>query len=72
MCVFVCVALPSMQCACAVLYCLLLLYNIFPHYVITGTIFEEKFIAHKMCSFIFFTVFFYLKHFPLKEELSEL
>jgi hypothetical protein len=42
-----------MQCACAVLYCHLWpvwLYNIFPHYLINSTIFEKKFIGHKMCS----------------------
>jgi len=34
-----------MQCECAILYCHLLpaqLYNIFPHYLINGTIFEKK------------------------------
>jgi len=45
-----------MQDECAVLYCHLwsvLLYNIFPHYVINGTIFENKVIAHKIHVLIF-------------------
>ena len=32
-------------------------YYIFPHYLISGTIFGEKFIAHKMCILIFYKNF---------------
>jgi len=41
-----------MQSACAVLYCHLWpvrVYNIFPHYLINGAIFETKVTEHKMC-----------------------
>jgi len=33
------------------------LYNIFPHYLINGTIFGKKFTEHKMCVLIFSTTF---------------
>jgi hypothetical protein len=45
-----------MQCACAVLYCYpwpVRIYNIFPHYLINGTIVEKKVIEHKTCVLIF-------------------
>jgi hypothetical protein len=46
------------------------LYNIFPHYLINGTIFEERKITeHKMCVFIFCTN--YEKRFSFWEELGE-
>ena len=48
-----------MQNPCAVLYCHLwpaLLYNIFPHYLINGTIFEKKKLKTK-CVLIFSTAF---------------
>jgi hypothetical protein len=41
-------------------YCLMLgvrLCNIFPHYLMKGTIFEKKVIEHKMCVLIFSTTF---------------
>jgi len=56
-----------MQCACAVLCChmwTVRLYNIFPHYLINGTIFEKKSFSIK-CVLIFSTnlseTFFILK-----------
>jgi len=42
------------------------LYHIFPHYLITVTIFREKVIQHKMCVFYPHR----LKHFSLQEEFS--
>ena len=37
--------------------CSAMLYNIFPHYLINGTIFGKKVIEHKMCLLISFTAF---------------
>jgi len=34
--------------------------------------FHNKVIEHEMCVLIFCTVFFFLKHFSLQEELSEI
>ena len=36
----------SMQCTCTIFSCYL--YYVFPHYLIQGTIFREKFTSHKM------------------------
>ena len=50
--------LSRMQCACAVLYCLLQpvqLYIIFPHYLTNGLNFRKKAIGHKMRVLIFST-----------------
>jgi hypothetical protein len=59
-----------MQSACAVFCChvwLILLYHIFPHCLINGTIFEkENIIGHKMCVLIFFTTFVW-NDFPCKK-----
>jgi len=34
-----------------IVMCLVRLHNIFPHYLINGTIFEKKGIEHKICMF---------------------
>jgi hypothetical protein len=50
--------LSGMQSACAVLYCHLWpvwLYHIFPHYLISNTIFGEKIIVRKTCVLILST-----------------
>jgi hypothetical protein len=46
------------------------LYNIFPHYLIHGKIFEKKVTEHKMCVFDFLYKFS-LKYFSFYEETSE-
>ena len=47
------------------------LYNIFPHYLINGTIVKKKIIEHKICVLSFLATFF-LKHFSFEEEISEI
>ena len=49
----------SMQCACAVLYCLWpdRLFSIFPHYLVKGTIVEKRIAEDRMCVFIFLKLF---------------
>jgi hypothetical protein len=45
------------------------LYNIFPHYLINSTIFEKKFIGHKMCVLIFSSLFVWnISHFKKNWE----
>jgi hypothetical protein len=62
-CVCVCVCFCSLSyptCNAHAPYCHLwpaLLYNIFPHYLINGTIFEKKATEHKMCVLILSTNF---------------
>jgi hypothetical protein len=53
--------LPSMQCACAVLYCPVCpvpLYRIFPHYLIIATIFGKKLLNIKCVCLCFLYNFF--------------
>jgi len=44
--------------------------KIFKHYLINGTIFEKKYIEHKMC--LHFHYKFCQKHFSFYEELSKI
>ena len=50
--------LSIIKCACAVVYghpWPVLLYHIFPHFLINGTIFEKNGTEHKMCVLTFST-----------------
>jgi len=60
-----------MQCACAMLLPVSApLYTVFPHYLINGTIVENK-LSNKMCDFNFFYNFC-PKYFSFPEDLSEI